>query len=182
MQEPDPGYGQHPILVGAQKCLEILFPDEVSRPAIRTFREWQARGYFPYFKIGRRTFFNPVEVHAALARRFRIQARLAPWPWATRSSPRQPLPHRPSSGFIRGAPATQCRVRPTSPTAGRRECRRAPETYPGSSASRFDTRWESGIVQPCRGGILQSRFHRQRVATWLASRFLPLPIPIPPIM
>lgn len=78
MQEPDPIYREHPILVGAQKCLEILFPDEESRPGIRSFREWQACGYFPYFKIGRRTFFNPVEVYAALARRFRIQARPAP--------------------------------------------------------------------------------------------------------
>lgn len=78
MPELDPILREHPILVGAQKCLEILFPDEESRPSIRSFREWQARGYFPHFKIGRRTFFNPVEVHAALARRFRIQARPAP--------------------------------------------------------------------------------------------------------
>ena len=78
MKEPDPILQQHPILVGAHKCLEILFPDESSRPGIRTFREWQARRYFPEFKIGRRTFVNPVEVHAALARRCRIQATPAP--------------------------------------------------------------------------------------------------------
>lgn len=68
----------HPVLVGAHKCLEILFPDEQSRPAIRTFRNWQARGYFAYFKIGRRTFFDPVQVHAALSRRFTIHATPAP--------------------------------------------------------------------------------------------------------
>ncbi len=78
MQQPDQNCRQHPILVGAEKCLEILFPDEESRPGIRTFREWQARRNLPFYKIGRRTFFNPVEVHAALARRFRIQARQAP--------------------------------------------------------------------------------------------------------
>ena len=74
MNEPNQTYRDHPILVGAEKCLEILFPDEESRPSIRSFREWQARRYFPHFKIGRRTFFNPVEVHDALTKRFRIQA------------------------------------------------------------------------------------------------------------
>jgi hypothetical protein len=29
-----------PILVGAEKCLEILFPDEELRPSIRSFKEW----------------------------------------------------------------------------------------------------------------------------------------------
>ena len=69
---------QYPILVGAEKCLEILFPDMDSRPGIRTFREWQARRYFPHYKIGRRTFFDPVQVHAALSRRFTIHAIPAP--------------------------------------------------------------------------------------------------------
>lgn len=62
-------------LVGVQRCLELLFPDEASRPGIRTFREWQSRGYLPYHKIGRRTFFDVDEVRAALDRKFRIHAR-----------------------------------------------------------------------------------------------------------
>lgn len=34
-------------LVGTERCLELLFPDENSRPGLRTFREWQARGTSP---------------------------------------------------------------------------------------------------------------------------------------
>ena len=74
MKEPDQTYRDHPILVGPQKCLEILFPDEDSRPGLRTFREWQALGYMPYLKVGRRTFFDPEQVYAALSRRFQIHA------------------------------------------------------------------------------------------------------------
>lgn len=59
-------------LVGAEACIAIVFPDEPSRPGLRTFREWQARGYLPVHKIGRRTFFDPEEVRAALDRRFRV--------------------------------------------------------------------------------------------------------------
>jgi hypothetical protein len=65
----------HPAeLVGAKRCLEILFPDNESRPGLRTFREWQARGMIPYRKIGRRTFFSPAEIRAALDERFTINA------------------------------------------------------------------------------------------------------------
>jgi len=78
MKEPEHTYRDHPILVGAGKCLEILFPEEESRPSIRTFREWQARGYLPYLKVGRRTFFDPEQVRAALSRRFTIHARPTP--------------------------------------------------------------------------------------------------------
>lgn len=62
-------------LVGAEDCIELVFPCDKSRPALRTFREWQARGYFPHHKIGRRTYFDPQEVRIALDRRFRIKAR-----------------------------------------------------------------------------------------------------------
>jgi len=78
MNEPNQTYRDHPILVGAEKCLEILFPDVESRPGIRTIREWQARGYLPYLKISRRTYFDPEQVRAALSRRFTIQTRPAP--------------------------------------------------------------------------------------------------------
>lgn len=61
-------------LVGTERCIELLFPDEASRPGKRTFLEWKARGYFRYRKIGRRIFFDPAEVAADLARRFRVEA------------------------------------------------------------------------------------------------------------
>lgn len=64
-------------LLGAEACIATLFPDEASRPGLRTFREWQSRGYLPVHRIGRRTFFDPVEVRAALDRRFRIHPREA---------------------------------------------------------------------------------------------------------
>lgn len=63
---------QHPILVGAEDCIKIVFPAESSRPGLRTFRDWQAKGYIPVHRIGRRTFFDPDQVRAALERRFRI--------------------------------------------------------------------------------------------------------------
>ena len=59
-------------LVGAEECIGILFPHEKSQPSLRTFREWQARGYIPVIKIGRRTFFDPVQVRGAIEQRFRI--------------------------------------------------------------------------------------------------------------
>jgi len=61
-------------LVGTDKCREILFPDKPSAPGKRTFLEWQARGYFPVVKIGRRVFLDPEQVRAALERRFKINA------------------------------------------------------------------------------------------------------------
>ena len=65
---------QQPQLVGPQQCIEILFPSETSRPGLRSFRRWQAQGFIPVHKIGRRTFFDPEQVRAALEQRFRIAA------------------------------------------------------------------------------------------------------------
>lgn len=64
-------------LLGAAETITAVFPGENSRPALRTFREWQARGFLPYHKIGKRTFFDPEEVRRALDRRFRIEAKPA---------------------------------------------------------------------------------------------------------
>lgn len=61
-------------LVGAEDCIKINFPCETSRPALRTFRKWQANGWVPVHKIGHLTFFDPEEVRAALERRFKINA------------------------------------------------------------------------------------------------------------
>jgi hypothetical protein len=61
-------------LVGVEACLASIFPDKNSRPGLRSFRRWQADGFIPYYKIGRRTFFDPVEVRAEVDRRFKIKA------------------------------------------------------------------------------------------------------------
>lgn len=60
-------------LVGAQACIEIIFPDEDSRPSLRTFRQWQANRWLPHHKIGRRIFFDPEDVRIALSKRFRVE-------------------------------------------------------------------------------------------------------------
>jgi hypothetical protein len=64
----------HPILVGAEDCIKIVFPCETSRPSLRTFREWQKRRYFCHLKLGKLTFFDPEQVRASLERRFKINA------------------------------------------------------------------------------------------------------------
>ena len=64
-----------PMLVGAAKCLEILFPDEASRPKVRTFREWQRKGHVPFHRLGgRKVFFDPAQVRRALDRKFEVKA------------------------------------------------------------------------------------------------------------
>lgn len=65
---------QEPTLVGIETCLRIVFPDESTRPGLRTFHEWKKRGYFPSVKIGKRVFLDPVKVRKALENRFTIEA------------------------------------------------------------------------------------------------------------
>jgi hypothetical protein len=64
-----------PGLVGAETCLRLVFPDEATRPCLRYFRELQAKRLVPFKKIGRRTFFDPVEVRRALDRQFSVHTR-----------------------------------------------------------------------------------------------------------
>lgn len=64
----------HPQLVGAEDCIKIVFPCENSQPGLRTFRDWQSKGFIPVHKIGRRTYFDPQQVRSALERRFKINA------------------------------------------------------------------------------------------------------------
>lgn len=61
-------------LLGVTACIEAVFTDAKSRPSVRTFRQWQKNRYFPFHKIGHRTFFDPDEVRAAISRRFKINA------------------------------------------------------------------------------------------------------------
>lgn len=73
-QHDTPPTKQEPTLVGIQTCLEIVFTDPATRPALRTFVEWKARKYFPSIKIGKRVFLDPVQVRKALDKRFTIEA------------------------------------------------------------------------------------------------------------
>jgi len=61
-------------LLDAQGCIAALFPRRP--PALRTFRQWQARGWLPYKKVGRLTFFDANEVRVALDKRFSVKAEL----------------------------------------------------------------------------------------------------------
>lgn len=65
---------QEPALVGIETCIAVVFPDEETRPAVRTFLDWKAKKYFPSVKIGKRVFLDPVQVRKALDKRFTIQA------------------------------------------------------------------------------------------------------------
>jgi hypothetical protein len=61
-------------LVGAERCLEILFPDRSSRLSLRFFRTLQLNGTIPHFKISRRVLFDPPAVRAALEHQFARKA------------------------------------------------------------------------------------------------------------
>ena len=63
----------HSRLVDAATCIDEIFDGE-SKPSFRTFREWQAKGWIPFRKIGRLTFFDPFEVRAALDKRCRVES------------------------------------------------------------------------------------------------------------
>jgi hypothetical protein len=62
-------------LVGAETCLRLIFPDEATRPCLRFFRDLQAKRLVPFRQIGRRIFFDPREVRAALDRQFSVRTR-----------------------------------------------------------------------------------------------------------
>jgi hypothetical protein len=63
-----------PTLVGIKTTLCEVFPDEATRPSLRSFNEWKARKYFPSVKIGKRVFLDPAQVRRALEKRFTIHA------------------------------------------------------------------------------------------------------------
>jgi hypothetical protein len=60
-------------LVDVFTCIDEIFDGE-RKPSLRTFRQWQARGWIPFRKIGRLTFFDPQEVRIALDRRCRVES------------------------------------------------------------------------------------------------------------
>jgi len=57
-------------LVGAQACINKVFPDEFSRPSMRSFKQWQYNNQIPFVKIGRRVFYSPSEVTIAITKNF----------------------------------------------------------------------------------------------------------------
>ncbi len=61
-------------LVDARTCISILFPNPKSAPSLRSFREWQARKWIPFRKVGKRVFFCPEEVRRAIDKRFTVHA------------------------------------------------------------------------------------------------------------
>ena len=66
---------KEPTLVGIKQCLEIVFPHEDGgRPGLRTFNEWRAKGFYPYLRVGKRIYLDPVQVRRALDKRFTIEA------------------------------------------------------------------------------------------------------------
>jgi hypothetical protein len=65
---------QEPTFVGIQTALEAVFPDENTRPSLRAWNEWRAKGYYNYLKIGKRVFIDPVSARKAIEKRFTIQA------------------------------------------------------------------------------------------------------------
>lgn len=65
---------QEPTLVGIQPALEAVFPDAATRPSLRAWNEWRAKGFYPYIKIGKRVFIDPASARKALAKRFTIEA------------------------------------------------------------------------------------------------------------
>lgn len=62
-------------LVNAESLLEILFPDERSRPSLRFIRSLQAKRRLPYYKVGRLVFFDVGEARAAIIGAMRVSAR-----------------------------------------------------------------------------------------------------------
>jgi hypothetical protein len=65
---------QEPSLLGVQTALEIVFPDASSRPSLRTWNEWRAKGFYPYIKIGKRVFIDPVAAIKAIEKRFTVES------------------------------------------------------------------------------------------------------------
>ena len=62
-----------PQLVGIQTSLAIVFPDAATRPSVRAWNEWRAKGFYPYLKIGKRVFIEPEAARRALEKRFTIR-------------------------------------------------------------------------------------------------------------
>jgi hypothetical protein len=65
---------QEPTLVGIDPARKAVFPDESTRPSLRAWNDWRAKGYYPYVKIGSRVFICASDARKALEARFTINA------------------------------------------------------------------------------------------------------------
>lgn len=75
--QPEPFQRKEPIrsgLTDAHGLLLALWPEAESRPSLRWLREQQARRTVPYIKIGRRVFFDPLQVRRAIEKNFSVEA------------------------------------------------------------------------------------------------------------
>jgi hypothetical protein len=61
-------------LLSAEELLSVIWPNEKSRPCLRTLREFQAKRMVPYVKLGRLVYFDPAKVRRALEKRFTVEA------------------------------------------------------------------------------------------------------------
>jgi hypothetical protein len=64
-------------LVIAEKLLEALWEQD-SRPSLRWLRTQQKNKAIPYIKLGRRVWFDPEQVRAALEAKRTVRARALP--------------------------------------------------------------------------------------------------------
>jgi len=62
-------------LIDGRALLVELFPDEKSRPGLRTLRTWQKERLIPYHRIGRGVFFCADEVRAEFEAKRKVKAR-----------------------------------------------------------------------------------------------------------
>lgn len=62
-------------LIGESALRAAIWPDPESRPSRRWFLELKAKGLVPFVRIGRRIFFDPAEVRAALDHQFKVNPR-----------------------------------------------------------------------------------------------------------
>lgn len=56
------------VLVDAQRCLELIWPNEQCRPNRRWFLEQKRKGLIPFKKVSHFVYFDPLEVRAAIDR------------------------------------------------------------------------------------------------------------------
>lgn len=61
-------------LLTAEELLKAIWPNQKSRPSLRTLREWQAKKLVPYIKCGRLVYFDPVKVRQSIAKKFTVEA------------------------------------------------------------------------------------------------------------
>jgi len=62
-------------LVGINPCLEKVFTDPATRISVRLFHRLKAERLIPYYKIGGRILFDPIQVRYAIDKHFGRKAK-----------------------------------------------------------------------------------------------------------